>query len=134
MLVLAIGGAVFAFSGSADPTSVQEVADQAVEAAEDLDVGAGIDLLCTAPTRQQREELEDLIAEGREETGSDEPEIDYEISEVEGGASGTFRVRATSDETALQGKELDAVVRVEERDGRSCIAGLDDETVGEDGD
>lgn len=125
VLVVAIGGAVFAFTGG-DATSVQEVADQAVEAAEDLDIDAGIDLLCTAPSEQQRQELESLIAEGREETGDDDPDIDYEISEVEGDEEGSFRVTATSDDPALEGKELDAVVIVDEVDGRSCISTLED--------
>lgn len=134
VLVLAIGGAVFALTGG-DATSVQEVADRAVDAAEDLDVDAGIDLLCSAPTPEQREELEDLISEGRQETGSDNPDVDYVVSDVEGDTTGSFRVVATSSDPALLGKEFDAVVLVEEDDGRSCIAGLEDgETVGEDGD
>lgn len=134
-MLAAVGGAVLALTGGSDATSVREVADQAVVAAEELDVDAGIDLLCTAPTDEQRRELDDLIAEGREETGSDEPDIDYDVSEVEGDATGSFRLVATSDDPALEGKELDTVVLVEERDGRSCIAGIrDGETVGQDGD
>ncbi len=134
LLILAIGGAVFAFTGG-DATSVQDVADQAVEAAEDLDVDAGIDLLCTAPTKKQRADLDALISEGREEAGGEDPQVDYEVSDVEGDATGSFRVRATSDEDALEGKELDVVVLVEQDGDRSCIAGIEDgERVGEDGD
>ncbi|WP_193610790.1 hypothetical protein [Nocardioides lijunqiniae] len=134
LLILGIGGAVFAFTGG-DATTVQDVADQAVDAAEDLDVDAGIDLLCTAPTDEQRAELDQLIAEGREEAGGDDPDVDYEVSDVEGDATGSFRVVATSDEDALEGKELDLVVIVEQDGDRSCIAGVEDgERVGEDDD
>ncbi|MCD4535380.1 hypothetical protein LRP67_14900 [Nocardioides sp. cx-169] len=134
VLMLGIGGAVFAFTGG-EASSVQEVADQAVEAAEDLDVGAGIDLLCKAPTKNQRAQLEFLIAEGQQEAGTEDPDMDYVISHVEGDATGSFRVRATSDEEALQGRTLDLVLLVEQDDGRSCIAGVKDgQMVGEDGD
>jgi len=139
VLLLAVGGAVLALSGG-DAESVQDVADQAVEAAEDLDVDAGIDLLCEAPTEEQRDELQDLIDGGRDEAGTDDPDVSYEISDVEGGASGTFRVRVTSDEDGLTDRDLEAVIVVEARDGRSCIAALEnpgngeEEVVGEDAD
>lgn len=139
VLLLGIGGAVLALSGG-DAESVQEVADQAVEAAEDLDVDAGIDLLCEKPTAEQQDELEELIEGAREESGTDDPDVSYEVSDVPDGASGTFDLRVTSDEEGLDDAELEVVVVVEAQDGRSCIAGVEDpgngeeEVVGEEAD
>lgn len=110
-----------------DARSVQDVADIAVDAAEDLDVDAGIDLLCEAPTAAERDELEDLLDQARDRAGTQDPEVDYEISDVEGDETGSFRVQVSSDEDGLDDEQLDLVVLVESRDGRSCIAGLSDE-------
>ncbi|MFB9314577.1 glycoside hydrolase family 18 protein [Nocardioides plantarum] len=110
-----------------DARSVQDVADIAVDAAQDLDVDAGVDLLCEAPGASDRDQLESLIDEARDRAGTDDPDVDYEISDVEGDKSGSFRVHVTSDEQGLEDQELDFVVRVDVRGERSCIAGLQPE-------
>ena len=130
VLLLVVGGVVLALSGG-DAESVQDVADQAVDAAEDLDVDAAIDLLCEAPTGAQREELDELIDGGREAAGTDDPEVSYEVSDVTGDTTGSFRVVVTSEEEGLTDRELDAIVVVEARGGRSCIAALEDPETGE---
>jgi hypothetical protein len=130
VLLVATGGAVVALTGG-DADSVQDVADQAVAAAEDLDVDAGIDLLCAAPTGDQKDELEDAIDGGRDHAGTDDPDVSYDVSEVEGDASGSFRIDVTSDEDGLEDYEFAAIVVVESHDGRSCIAALEDIDTGE---
>lgn len=126
VVVLVAGGVVLAtVVGDDDPTSVQEVADQAVEAAEDLDVDAAIDLLCDPPSEEERDDLEAIIEAGQEEAGTDDPEVDYEISDVEGDTEGSFHVEITSPEEELSGISANFDVTVEEDDGRSCIAGYD---------
>lgn len=123
VLVLAVGGIVLALTGG-DAESVEEVADQAVEAAEDLDVDAGIDLLCDAPNADERAELEDVIDGAKEKSGDDEPDADYEISDVEGDQEGSFVVSVTSDDPELSPYNSRFRVDVESDDGRSCIAGF----------
>ncbi|KQZ70198.1 hypothetical protein [Nocardioides sp. Root151] len=105
--------------------SVQDVADAAVEAGEDIDVDAGIDLLCDAPTDEQREKVEEFVDAGKDEAGTDDPEIHVEASDVEGEAEGSFVLTIWSDDGGLA--ESYGVVDVEvEKDGdRSCIADVD---------
>lgn len=125
LVLLLAGGVTALVVAGGDPTSVADVAEAAVEAAEDLDVDQGIDLLCEAPSDKERAELEELIDTVRDETGEDDPDATYEVSDVEGEAEGSFEVRVTSDEEEYDDAELAAVVRVEERDGRSCISGFE---------
>jgi hypothetical protein len=108
-----------------DAETVEEVADDAVAAAEDLDVGAGIDLLCDAPSDGDRDDLEDLIDEARDRAGTHDPEVRYEISDVEGDASGSFVVTVTSDEDGLDDERLEMRVIVEERGDRACISDVE---------
>jgi len=124
VIVLALAGGVTAIvlASGGDPTSVQEVADKAVDAAEDLDVDAGIDLLCDAPSKEDREGLESLIDEAQDDADTDDPDVDYEVSHVKGDAEGSFEVRITSSEKDLAGKELAFRVVVEKDGDRSCIA------------
>ncbi|QSR26395.1 hypothetical protein CFH99_12240 [Nocardioides aromaticivorans] len=126
-LVLLLAGSVTALvvASGGDPTSVEEVADAAVDAAQDLDVDDGVDLLCEAPSGKDRADLEKLIETVRDETGEDDPDATYEISDVEGDTEGSFTVRVTSDEEPYTDAEIAAVVHVQERDGRSCISGFD---------
>lgn len=125
-LVLLLAGSVTALVvAGGDPTSVEEVADAAVDAAEDLDVDDGIDLLCEAPSSDDRDDLEELIETVRDETGEDDPDATYEVSDVEGDSEGSFTVRVTSDEEAFADSELAAIVHVAARDGRSCISGFE---------
>lgn len=125
LVLLLAGGVTALVVAGGDPTSVADVAEAAVEAAEDLDVDQGIDLLCEAPSDKERAELEELIDTVRDETGEDDPDATYQVSDVEGEAEGSFEVRVTSDEEEYDDAELAAVVRVEERDGRSCISGFE---------
>lgn len=121
-VILLAGLVAFAVAQSGGtPTSVEEVSERAVEAAEDLDVGAGIDLLCDPPAEQSRRLLDTLIAGAQEETGSDHPEVAIDIVEVSGEASGEFIARITSPEEAFEGEEQQVTIAVGERDGRSCI-------------
>jgi hypothetical protein len=116
---------VLVFRGG-DPESVEEVADAAIAAAEDLDVDRGIDLLCDAPSADERADVEDLIAEAQDEAGTENPAVDYDISDVEGERSGRFTVTVSSDEEELADRGFSLVVLVEVEDGRSCIAGVED--------
>lgn len=124
MLLLAGSVTALVVAGG-EPTSVADVADAAVDAAEDLDVDDGIDLLCEAPSGEDRADLEELIETVRDESGEDDPDATYEISKVEGDMEGSFEVRVTSDEEEFEDSELAAIVHVAARDGRSCISGFE---------
>lgn len=124
VLLLAGGVTALVVSGG-DPESVQDVADAAVDAAQDLDVEDGVDLLCEAPSKKDRADLEALIEHAQDEADTDDPEVDYAISNVQGDKEGSFDVTITSDEDAFEGEEIAGTVRVESRDGRSCIAGFE---------
>lgn len=125
VVVGAVTAAAITLSGG-DPTSVEDVADEAVDAAEDLDVDAGIDLLCDAPTSEQRSDLGDLIDEARDRAGTDDPDVDYEISDVEGDTAGSFLVTVTSEEDGLDDERIEMRVLVEADGDRSCIAGVEE--------
>jgi hypothetical protein len=125
-LALALAGGVTSIVlDDGDPRSVEEVADAAVAAAEDLDVDEGADLMCDDPTKEQRDQLLTLINAAQREAGTDEPEVDYDVTDVDGETEGSFDVRITSDEKELADSELAYTVLVEEHDGRSCIAGVE---------
>jgi hypothetical protein len=109
---------------AAGADSVEDVADLAVDAADDLDVAAGIDLLCELPMDLYRMSLETLIDEGRDEAGTDDPDVDYEVSDVSDGPTGSFVVTISSDEEGLADRGTSLRVFVEQRDGRSCIVGV----------
>lgn len=135
VVALVVGGVTFALSsGADDPTTVQAVADAAVKAADELDVDAGIDLLCSAPGSDDREFLDDAIGAARDATGTDTPEVDYLVSNVSGGSEGSFDVRITSTEDALAGVVGSAHVKVERRGDRSCVAGWEDTSIDQEGD
>lgn len=121
VLLVGVGAAVWALTGG-DAESVAEVADEAVAAAEKLDVDAGLDLLCKAPSSEDRDTLEEAIDAAREDTGSKNPDVSYRISEVEGDKHGSFLVTIQTDEPGLEGWPRRVVkVEVADRDGRSCI-------------
>lgn len=107
--------------------SVRQVADQAAAAVQAYDVRAGGELLCAPLTDEQRARLEALVQRGKERADNPDPRLDIEISDVQGTTSGQFTVRVTSPEPGLVGVLGAATVLVEERDGRSCIAGLEAE-------
>lgn len=125
VLLLAGGVTALVVSGG-DPTSVQDVADAAVDAAEDLDVDDGIALLCEAPSKKDRADLEALIAAAQDEADTKDPDVDYAISNVKGEEKGSFDVKITSDEDAFKDDEIAVTVLVDSQDGRSCISGYDD--------
>lgn len=104
--------------------SVQEVADQAVRAAQRLDVRAGGKLLCDPLNEEQRARLEALVRTGTERADVPDPELTIVISDVRGERSGSFRVRVTSPEPGLIGVLGQATVIVADKDGRSCVDGL----------
>lgn len=122
VLVLAGGTTALVLASDGDPTTVEEVAEAAVDAAEDLDVDAGIDLLCDAPSKDDRDDLEDLIEGAQDEADTDDPDVDYEISNIKGDAEGSFEVRITSSEPDFKDEEIAMRVIVETDGDRSCIA------------
>ena len=123
--VLLLGGgtwAVVAATSDDAPGSVRETAEQAVDAAEDLDVDAGARLLCTAPSDDDRADLEDAIDEARETAGTDDPAVDYEISDVEeSDEGGSAVVRAVADQEELGDAFLEVRLDVTADDGDYCI-------------
>ncbi|MBM9459110.1 hypothetical protein JK386_04290 [Nocardioides sp. zg-536] len=126
LLVLLLAGGVTALVvASGDPQAVEEVADAAVEAAEDLDIDAGADLLCEAPSSKDRKALVDLIEEARAEARTDDPHVTYDVTNIRGEAEGSFDVRITSDEKELADRTVNARVIVKSRNGRSCIADVE---------
>ncbi len=123
--VLLLGGGTWALVAATSddaPGSVRETAEQAVDAAEALDVDAGARLLCSAPSDDERADLEDAIDEARETSGTDDPEVDYEISDVEEtDDGGSAVVRATADEEELGDAFLEVRFDVTSDDGDFCI-------------
>ncbi|WP_447644338.1 Rv0361 family membrane protein [Nocardioides zeae] len=123
--VLLLGGGTWALVAATSddaPGSVRETAEQAVDAAEALDVDAGARLLCSAPSDDERADLEDAIDEAREQTGTDDPEVAYEISDVEeSDDGGSVVVRATADEEELGDAFLEVRFDVTSDDGEFCI-------------
>lgn len=111
----------------APATSVQTIADRAVAAVQRYDVRAGGALLCDPLTAEQRSGLEALVKAGKERADTPDPELTIVVSDVRGDTEGSFKVRVTSPEPGLVGVLGAATVIVESRDGRSCIAGLEDE-------
>lgn len=107
-----------------DAESVQDVADLAVAAAEELDVDKGVDLLCEAPSSSRIDELEDLIEAGQEAAGTDDPDVDYVVSGLEGDAEGSFIVKVSSDEEGLEDSEESLRFEVSTDGSRSCIADI----------
>lgn len=123
--VLLLGGgtwAVVAATSDDAPGSVRETAEQAVDAAEDLDVDAGARLLCSAPSDDEQADLEDAIDEARETAGTDDPEVDYEIRDVEeSDEGGSAVVRAVADQEELGDAFLEVRFVVTADDGDYCI-------------
>ncbi|WP_157550942.1 hypothetical protein [Nocardioides jensenii] len=130
ILVVLIGTAVvvMAVTGG-DADSVQEVADAAAEAGEDLDVDAGIDLLCEPPTDEQRDRLDGVLVAGKDEAGTDDPEVHFEVSDVKGDETGSFTLTIWSDDGALKDGYGVADIEVDRDGDRSCIADVDLDTV-----
>lgn len=124
VLLVAIGGLVWALGGG-DPESVEDVADAAVDAAEDFDVDAGIDLFCDPLTKDQRERIDDFISEGREAAGTDEPDVTYEVSDIKGDEEGSFKVTAYSEDGELSTGYIVAEVEVGRDGDRSCVSDID---------
>lgn len=122
--VLAIGGtawAVVATTGGGDPTSVEEVAEQAVDAARDLDVDAGVRLMCETPSADEREELEDAIAQGQDYTGNDDLALAFEIRDAADGPEGSVRIDVEGDQAELEGATMEIELTVVQEGDRSCI-------------
>lgn len=123
ILVVLLGTAaiVWAVTRGA-PNSVDEVAAAAVDAGENLDLDAGIDLLCEAPTTEQREGLESVIARGKSQAGTSIPDVNYSVTGVQGDKSGSFRMTIWSDEEGINTSHLVAQVDVEQDGDHSCIS------------
>ncbi|GAA4813171.1 hypothetical protein ACFQ0K_05285 [Nocardioides caeni] len=134
MAALVVTGVTVALVVGSDATSVREVAERTAAAAEDLDVDAGIDLLCEPPTDEQRDVLDDMIAEGQDLAGTDDPELDVEVSEVTGDDEGSFHIEITSDDGDLDGREGAVTFLVGTDGDRSCIRGIRDTRVNGQGD
>lgn len=126
--VLALGGtawAVVATAGGGDPTSVEEVAEQAVDAARDLDVDAGVRLMCETPSADEREELEDAIAGGKDFTGTDDLELAFDVRDADDGPEGNVRIEVVGDQAELEGATMEVELSVVEDGDRSCIESLE---------
>lgn len=128
LAAVAVTTVFFTGPGNAeDAETVQDVADLAVDAAETLDVAAGIDLLCEAPMDLYRMSLESTIAEAQDRAGTETPDVTYTVRDVSDAATGSFVVDITSDEVGLADEDTTVRVFVEDRDGRSCVAGVGSE-------
>lgn len=125
VVLVALVFTVKALTGGGDPQSVEEVADAAVEAAEDFDVDAGIDLFCEPLTADQRDRIDDFIAAGRDAAGVDDPEVHYSVGKVEGDEEGSFQVTGWSTEGDLDGSYVVAEGEVSRDGDRSCVSDID---------
>lgn len=122
VVVLTGGGIALALTLSGgSPGSVEDVADRAVDAAQELDVSAGVDLLCDPPANESRELLDALIADAQERTGEDDPDVTIDVSDVDDGAAGRFTATISSADAEFAGVIREVHVVVADRDGRSCI-------------
>lgn len=124
VVLVAVGGLVWALN-QGDPESVDDVASAAVDAAEDFDVDAGIELFCEPLTDEQRDRIDEVIADGREAAGTDEPDVTYEVSNVEGDKEGSFKVIAYSKDGELASGYVVAEVEVGRDGDRSCVSDID---------
>lgn len=127
LVAAAVAFAVSKATSDDQPDSVRGTADAAVSAAEDLDVDAGLALMCKRPSDEDVDYLNDRIAEAKEAVGG-EPDVSYEIRDVQDeGGSGRFTVVITTDEPELDGANAKVVALVDSRGGQSCISGFDEE-------
>jgi hypothetical protein len=102
--------------------SVDDVASMSVVVAEDLDVLGGVELLCERPMDLYRNTVEYTITRWQNLAGGELPTVVAEVSDVSGGATGSF-VIAIRNEGATSEQHTFRVF-VETRDGRSCITGV----------
>jgi hypothetical protein len=125
--VLLLGGIAFAVvkaTGGDDTSSVQGVADAAVSAAKDLDLDAGVALMCSPPSSADVDYVNHLISEARSAAGGN-PDVSYAISDVrDSGGAGRFTVTITTSEAALSGSHGKLVLLVQSHNGHSCISGI----------
>lgn len=124
VVLLGTGVTVWALNRGA-PDSVSEVADAAVDAAKDLDVDAGVDLLCEPPSSAERARLDELIASGKKRAGTDDPDVHSEVANITGKKSGSFQMTIWSDDGDLDKSYLVAQLKVEQDGERSCVADVD---------
>lgn len=107
-----------------EAASVQDVADLAVVVAEGLDVEQGVEVLCDRPIDLYRMAVEATIVRWQAQSGTQAPEVDAEVSDVDDGASGSFVLRISSEEDGLEDEQRTFRVFVESRDGRACVTGV----------
>jgi len=123
LLVLAVVAVLaFTLGGGSDAGSVEEVADAAVEAAEELDLDAGVELMCDPPSDDERERVEGWIESAQDAAGTEDPDVEYDVSEIEGDEEGSFVVTITSTDEPLDEVTGHIEVEVASEDGHSCIA------------
>lgn len=123
LLLAAVALTVNLTSGSG-ANSVQDVADQTVHAAQNLDVDAGFDLLCEAPGADQRASLVKALRKGIVAAGTNDPALEVVVTNLTGDTTGTFDVSLTSRDLGLRGRDGKLSVEVSERDGHSCISNV----------
>lgn len=109
---------------STEPVTVAAVADLAVTATEDLDVAAGVEMLCDQPIDLYRMAVESTITRWQTESGVQVPEVDAVVSDVDEGATGSFVIDIDSDQEGLEDEQQTFRVFVESRAGRSCVTGV----------
>lgn len=130
MVALAAFAVVTIFMTSADEpdeaASVRDVADLAVGAVEALDVVGTFALLCAPPMDLYRMGLESRLADLQDRSGTPDPEVGVEVSDVDDGTEGSFVVAVSSSEPQLGDLDEQLRVFVETREGRACIVGIGD--------
>ena len=106
---------------------VSQLAADAVKAADDVDVDAGLALMCQMPSSKQVIDLKKMIAEADSKAGGTAKKtITIEDAE-QSGSTGSFAVRVDGQE-ALKGYGFTGTAEVKKSGDRWCISTFDLET------
>ncbi len=107
-----------------EATTVREVADQAVDVAESLDISGGTALLCEAPIDLYRQAVESTVVRWQSLSGEDLPAVEAGVEDVDSGPEGSFVLRVDPESPELDGEERAFRVFVQQRGSRSCVVGV----------
>lgn len=115
--------AVVSLTSDDAPGSVEDVVEQAVEAADDQDLDALLALVCEdSALLDLRDEAEDANERIDEALDGEDPDLSYEILAVEGDVA-TVRIDTGSE--SLDGSFAELVITTAEDDGEFCVADLE---------